>query len=164
MTTRWMRIVPLAIVLSAACGDDAGRAPQPPAAEPATPPTATAADPGASATPGSAPADAGPGLAVVVNRTAQRAYTMWGRTDAQALELSVEDGHNVLYGPARIEVRGGAFSTELALEPTDRPTAFAYLTEPGGARQWVVPIPLDGTRVEWGAGAADLPVSAPPVD
>jgi hypothetical protein len=162
-----MRVLPFAIVFAAACGDDARDAPRPPAAEPVTPPVAAAdsADPAAPApAPAPAPADAGPGLAVVVNRKAERSYAMWGRTDAQALELSVEDGHNVLYGPARIDIRGGAFSTELALEPTNRPTVFAYVTEPGGSRQWVVPIPLDGTRVEWGAGAADLPGTAPPVD
>lgn len=161
---RWMRALPFAIIfVAAACGDDAADAPRPAAAEPVTPPAATA-DSGSSVTPGSIAADAGPGLAVVVSRKAERSFALWGRTDAQALELSVEDGHNVLYGPARIQIRGGAFSTELALEPTDRPTVFAYVTEPGGSRQWVVPIPLDGTRVEWGAGAAELPDTAPPVD
>ncbi|HYW12947.1 MAG TPA: hypothetical protein VE871_13395 [Longimicrobium sp.] len=160
-----MRILPLAIVFAAACGDDAADAPRPPAAEPVTSPAAAAAaDSGGAAAPASTAADSGPGLAVVVNRQAERSYAMWGRTDAQALELSVEDGHNVLYGPARIQIRGGAFSTELALEPTDRPTVFAYVTEPGGTRQWVVPIPLGSTRVAWGAGAAELPDTPPPVD
>jgi hypothetical protein len=157
MMIRWMRVLPVALVLAAACGDDSGDAPEPPAAEPVTP---AAVDSPAASTTASADSAAA-GLAVVVNRQGERAYALWGRTDAQALELSVEDGHNVLYGPVQIEVRGGTFSTELTLEPTNRPTVFAYVTEPGGARQWVIPIPLDGTRVEWGAGAADLPDTAP---
>jgi len=164
MMIRWMRFLPLAILLAAACGDDAEDAPRPPAAEPVTPPAASADSADPATPPTSAAADSGPGLAVVVSRRAERSYAMWGRTDAQALELSVEDGHNVLYGPARIEIRGGAFSTELALEPTDRPTVFAYVTEPGGTRQWVVPIPLGSTRVAWGEGAAELPDTPPPVD
>jgi hypothetical protein len=158
MMIRWMRVLPAALLLAAACGDESGDAPEPPAAEPVTP---AAADSPAAST--AAPADsAAAGLAVVINRQDERAYVLWGRTDALALELSVEDGHNVLYGPVSIEVRGGAFSTELTLEPTNRPTVFAYVTEPGGARQWVVPISLDATRVVWGAGAADLPETAPP--
>jgi hypothetical protein len=152
---RWMRIVPIALVLGAACDRGAGDAPEPPAAEPVTP----APDSGGAAAPTADSAQGG--LAVVVNRRGAGSYVMWGRTDAAALQLSVEDGHNVLYGPADVEVRGGAFRTEIALEPTDRPTVFAYVTEPDGARQWVVPIPLDGTRVEWGAGAAELPETAP---
>lgn len=151
MKRGWMRVLPCALVL-AACDAGSGDAPQPPAGEPVTP----APDSGAAA------ADsAQAGLAVVVSRRAERSYALWGRTDAAALQLSVEDGHNVLYGPAEVEVRGGTFSTEIALEPTDRPTVFAYVTEPDGSRQWVIAIPLDGTRIRWGAGAADLPETAP---
>jgi hypothetical protein len=159
MMIRWMRALPVALlVLAVACGDEGGDAPEPPAAEPVTP---AAPESGAAGTTAPAADSAQAGLAVVVNRQGERAYVLWGQTDAQALQLSVEDGHNVLYGPAEIEVRGGVFSTELALEPTDRPTVFAYITEPGGARQWVVPIPLDAARVAWGAGAADLPETPP---
>jgi hypothetical protein len=150
MDNRWMRILPLAIVL-AACDGDAEDAPRPPAAEPVTP---AAAD---SAAPSPAQADSvEPGLAVVVERRAAGEYVVYGRTEASALQLSVEDGHNVLYGPADVEVRGGAFRTDVRLERTDRPTVFAYITEPSGRRQWVVPIPLESTRVAWGAGAAEL--------
>lgn len=136
----------------AACRGDADDAPPPPAAEPVTPVAADSATPADS----SAGADsAQAGLVVVVERRGA-SYVMFGRTDARALELSVEDGHNVLYGPAELEVRGGAFRTELTLNPTDRETVFAYLAEPSGARQWVVPIPLASDRVTWGAGAAEL--------
>jgi hypothetical protein len=150
MHNRWMRILPLAIAL-AACNGDADDAPRPPAVEPVTP-AADSADAAAPAQADSAEA----GLAVVVERRAAGEYVMFGRTEASALQLSVEDGHNVLYGPADVDVRGGSFRTELRLERTDRPTVFAYITEPGGQRQWVVPIPLESTRVTWGAGAADL--------
>ena len=156
MVVRWMRVLPVALVLAAACDRDPGDPPRPPAAGPVTP----ASDSGvASASP--AADSVQPGLAVVLNRQDNGRFAMWGRTDARALQLSVEDGHNVLYGPADVEVRDGTFRTDIALEPTDRPTVFAYVTEPDGARQWVVPIPLDGTRVEWGAGAAELPDTAP---
>lgn len=151
-----MRIVPLALAFGvAACERGADGARRPPAAEPVTP-SADSMD-GVPAAADSAQ----PGLAVVVSRQGEGRYAMWGRTDAAALQLSVEDGHDVLYGPADVEVRGGAFRMDLALEPTDRPTVFAYVTEPDGARQWVIPIPRDGTRVQWGAGAAELP-DAPP--
>lgn len=154
MDHRWMRILPLALALAlAACNGDADDAPRPPAAEPVTPAAADSADTTASA---QAADSAEAGLAVVVERRAAGEYVVFGRTEAAALQLSVEDGHNVLYGPADVEVGGGSFRTELRLERTDRPTVFAYVTEPGGQRQWVVPIPLDSTRVTWGAGAADL--------
>lgn len=157
MTMRWMGGFGAALVLAmAACGDGAENAPRPPAAQPESAESA-AADESAVAEGPAAPADsAAGGLAVVVERRNARAYVIQGRTDARALELSVEDGHNILYGPAEVEVQGGVFRTEITLEPTDRPTVFAYVTSRDGARQWVIPIPLDRERVEWGA-AADLP-------
>jgi hypothetical protein len=152
MDRRWTCILPLAVFL-AACDGDADDAPRPPAGEPVTS-AAPASDSAAANAPAADSAEAG--LAVVVERRAAGEYVMFGRTQASALQLSVEDGHNVLYGPADVEVSGGAFRTDLRLEPTTRPTVFVYITEPGGQRQWVVPIPLESTRVTWGAGAADL--------
>lgn len=150
-----MRVLPVAVLIGAAgCRGDAEDAPPPPAAEPVTP--SAAEDSGNAAVDTSAAADsAQAGLSVVVERRGT-GYVMFGRTEAQALELSVEDGHNVLYGPAELEVRGGAFRAELTLNRTNRETVFAYLAEPSGARQWVVPIPLASDRVTWGAGAAEL--------
>jgi hypothetical protein len=153
MMDRWMRVVPLGLLLCAACRGDADDAPRPPSTEPVTP--AAPADSG-NAPDSAASADSAQGLAVVVERRGEGAYVLFGRTGAQALELSVEDGHNVLYGPAELEVSGGAFRTEFTMEPTNRPTVFAYIAEPSGARQWVVPIALDSSRVVWGAGAAEL--------
>jgi hypothetical protein len=161
MMDRWMRTVPLGLLLCAACRGDADDAPRPPAAEPVTP--AAPADSGSAPDSAASADSAQAGLAVVVERRGEGVYVLFGRTEAQALELSVEDGHNVLYGPTELQVSGGAFRTGLTLAPTNRPTVFAYIAEPSGARQWVVPIPLDGSRVVWGSGAADLtePAAAP---
>lgn len=157
MTMRWMIGFGAALVLAmAACGDGGGNTPRPPA-QPAS--ESTAADESAVT---ERPADStAAGLAMVLERRGARTYEIRGRTDARSLELSVEDGHNILYGPAEIDVQGGVFRTEITLEPTDRPTVFAYVTSRDGARQWVIPIPLDRARVEWGPGAAELPAVVP---
>ena len=162
MTMRWMSGFGAALVLAmAACGDGGENAARPPGAQP-EPAESAAADGSAVTERPAAPADsAAAGLAVVLERRGARTYAIQGRTDARALELSVEDGHNILYGPAEIDVQGGTFRTEITLEPTDRPTVFAYVTSRDGARQWVIPIPLDLERVEWGAGAAELPAVVP---
>lgn len=90
----------------------------------------------------------GPALTGEVVRLGEGRYRLSGRTPGvQTLELSVEDGHDVLYGPVEVPVTGGAFQAEIELEPTRMPRVFAYLTEPAGTRQWVVPIPLDSARV-----------------
>jgi len=150
VNNRWVLILPTLFL--AACGGDAGDAPRPPATEPVT----SSSDSAAGETPSSAPADsAEAGMAVVAERRGD-GYVVFGRTDAQALELSVEDGHNVLFGPAVVELSGGAFRIDVTLDRTDRDTVFAFFSEPGGERQWVVPVPLDGSRVAWGAGAAQL--------
>ncbi|HEX8393119.1 MAG TPA: hypothetical protein VF665_12315 [Longimicrobium sp.] len=99
------------------------------------------------------------GLTVVVRRVQPGVYTLAGRTrSAEVLQLSVEDGHNVLYGPTEVTVAGGAFTAEARLEPTEARTVFAYLADLEGTRQWVVPIPLDSAAVHWsGGGEAALP-------
>jgi hypothetical protein len=153
MMVRWMRVLPAAVLVAlSACRGDGDDAPPPPAGEPVTPAVSDAAD---SADAAAVADSAQPGLAVVVERRGE-GYVIFGRTDAPALELSVEDGHNVLYGPAEVPVAGGAFRAEVTLNPTDRETVFVYLAEPSGARQWVVPIPLARSRVTWGDGAAEL--------
>jgi hypothetical protein len=71
-----------------------------------------------------------------------------GRTRAAStVQLTVEDGHDVLYGPVDLPVTGGSFGTDLTLEPTDKRTVYAYLSDPAGKNQWVVTIPVDSTRV-----------------
>lgn len=98
------------------------------------------------------PAPSDTGMTVVVRRMEAGRYVLAGRTRlADVLQLSVEDGHSVLYGPAEIPVAGGAFTAEARLEATAQRTVFAYLADPGGTRQWVIPIPLDSAVVHWTA-------------
>jgi hypothetical protein len=139
----------------AGCGDageraeNVGQAPPAAPAETAAPATRTdplVADTGVSAN----PADSV--LSIEFERRGEGTYAVTGRTSASTLEVSVEDGHNVLYGPERVAVSGGAFRTEVAIAATSRPTVYAYITEPGGSRQWVVPIPLNQPRVSWTGG------------
>lgn len=92
------------------------------------------------------PADAN--LTGTVTKVGERRYTIDGRTrGATTVQLTVEDGHDVLYGPVDVPVTGGSFRAEVTLEPTQRRTVYAYLSDPAGKRQWVVPIPLDSGRV-----------------
>lgn len=100
----------------------------------------------------SAPALSDTGMTVVVRRVQPGRYVLTGRTrSADVLQLSVEDGHSVLYGPAEITVTDGAFTAEARLEATEERTVIAYLADPGGTRQWVIPIPLDSAVVNWTA-------------
>lgn len=93
-----------------------------------------------------APADAN--LTGTVTKLGERRYTIDGRTrGATTVQLTVEDGHDVLYGPVDVPVTGGSFRAEVRLEPTQRRTVYAYLSDPAGKRQWVVTIPLDSARV-----------------
>jgi hypothetical protein len=87
-------------------------------------------------------------LTGTVTKLGERRYTIDGRTrGATTVQLTVEDGHDVLYGPVDVSVTGGSFRAEVTLEPTQRRTVYAYLSDPAGKRQWVVTIPLDSTRV-----------------
>jgi hypothetical protein len=96
--------------------------------------------------PSAPPADAN--LTGTVTKLGDRRYTIDGRTrGATTVQLTVEDGHDVLYGPVDVPVTGGSFRAEVTLEPTQRRTVQAYLSDPAGKRQWVVTIPLDSTRV-----------------
>lgn len=107
---------------------------------PAAPPADTAARTSAPST------DAN--LTGTVTKLGERRYTIDGRTrGATTVQLTVEDGHDVLYGPVDVPVTGGSFRAEVTLEPTQRRTVYAYLSDPAGKRQWVVTIPLDSTRV-----------------
>lgn len=155
----WMRMLALGVGV-AACGGDADEAERPaapapvPSAAPAPAPDSLPADTAAPV--GVAAGEWSDGLTVVFERRGEADYVMYGRTQAPSLELSVEDGHNVLFGPTQVEVRGGAFRVDVAPEPTGQPASYAYITEPGGSRQWVLPIPRDSVRVGRGPGAAGM--------
>jgi hypothetical protein len=98
-------------------------------------------------------------LLAVVRREGEGSYVLHGRTEAaETLQFSVEDGHYVLFGPAELPVRDdGTFRISFAIDPTEFSTVYAYLVDPGGTGQWVIPIPLDAERVEWGPGSEAFP-------
>lgn len=104
-------------------------------------------------------AEVEPGISLAVRKTGSREYTMYGRTDrADEIRLSVEDGHNVLFGPTLIAVDNERFRIDLIVDPTDRDHIFFYVTDDAGDRLAVVPV--DTARAMTVAGPeADLPES-----
>jgi hypothetical protein len=134
----------LLCALLAAASSGCERAPE---AEP-TPQQPAAADPALY------PVEIEPGIALAVRKTGSREYMLYGSTDrASTLRLSVEDGHNVLFGPAQITVEQQRFRIEFLIEPTDRDHIFFYITDGAGERLAVVPV--DTARGMTTAGPAD---------
>jgi hypothetical protein len=156
MTRIHLRLSAAALLALGACQDDGGAGHAASAdstaveaddsvprdtASPTPPPAVDTA--GRTSTP---PADAN--LTGTVTRLGERRFTIDGRTHgATTVQLTVEDGHDVLYGPVDVPVTGGSFRAEVTLEPTQRRTVQAYLSDPAGKRHWVVTIPLDSARV-----------------
>lgn len=103
------------------------------------------------------PVEVEPGISLAVRKTGSREYTMYGRTDrADEIRLSVEDGHNVLFGPTLIAVDNERFRIDLIVDPTERDHIFFYVTDDTGGRLAVVPV--DTARAMTVAGPeADLP-------
>ncbi|HEU4452619.1 MAG TPA: hypothetical protein VFR81_06140 [Longimicrobium sp.] len=92
------------------------------------------------------------GIALRVRKEAEGAYVLHGRTEAvDALEVTVEDGERVLFGPAPVEVTAGSFRTEMRIEPTDSSVVYVYLGDPAGRRQWRVPVPRRMREVAFGS-------------
>jgi hypothetical protein len=117
---------------------DAGAAPETEAPDPAYPP------------------ELSPGVAVAAEKTAPRSYRVRGWTDrADSVRLEVEDGHDVLFGPATVPVRENEFSLEFRHAPTNRDHIFLYLTDAEGNRLAVVPV--DTTRALTTAGTRARP-------
>jgi hypothetical protein len=106
------------------------------------------------------PVEIKPGTAIAVRKVGSREYTFYGGTDrADEIRLSVEDGHNVLFGPAAIPVDEGRFRIDFLIEPTDRTHIFFYVTDAAGKRLAVVPV--DTAREVTTAGPATLLPSMP---
>ena len=156
MTRIHLRLSAAALLSLAACQDDGGAS----RTAPADSTTAAAADsvPRDTAAPAPAPpvdtvartsaAPVDANLTGTVTNLGERRYTIDGRTrGATTVQLTVEDGHDVLYGPVDVPVTGGRFRAEVTLQPTERRTVYAYLSDPAGKRQWVVTIPVDSARV-----------------
>jgi hypothetical protein len=113
------------------------------------PPAATAPDPvGAPA-----PVDArltDTGLVALVRRGPARRFSVSGETRAtEVLQLTLEDGERVLYGPAELEVDEGHFHAEFVSEPSERTQKTVYLSTADGARQWVIQLPPDSVQIRF---------------
>jgi hypothetical protein len=109
------------------------------------------------------PVEIAPGVALVVEREGSRQFRFFGTLDrARALELTVEDGHNVLFGPASVPVQDGAFRIDFVMEPTDRDHVFFYLADADGERLAVVPVDTAQPRTVAGAASA-IPATAPEI-
>lgn len=114
----------------------------PPPPPPPPPPTATAPSADTSSE----------RLGLAVRRLGERRYRVFGvSSGVSPLELSVEDGHYVLYGPTRVPVQDGRFSLDVELGETERDQVFAYLADPMGREALVLAIPLNAAFVRAGA-------------
>ncbi|HEX8671371.1 MAG TPA: hypothetical protein VF710_05755 [Longimicrobium sp.] len=91
------------------------------------------------------------GLSLVARREGDDGYLVWGRTTSpEALELSMEDGERVLFGPVPLLAREGRFRVDFTVEPTERPVLFLFLSDARGERQWRVEIPRGRREVRFG--------------
>lgn len=153
---RWAAL-PLLLCLAAACErapDPAETGAEPPAAPPPAPPAAVEDI-------ALYPVEIEPDIAIAVRKTASREYTFYGATTrATELRLSVEDGHNILFGPATIPVAAERFRTDFMIEPTDRDHVFFYVTDGEDVRLAVVPV--DTARTLTTAGPESLLPPEPP--
>ena len=100
-----------------------------------------------------------PALSLVARREGEHGYLVWGRTRVrEALELSVEDGDRVLFGPVPLLVRDGRFRADIAVERAGR-APFLYVATADGAREWRVDLPRWRREVRIGPR---LPPDPPP--
>ncbi len=138
MTLR--RGAPLAILaLLAACGGGDRRQDDRAEADSATSTAGTPPPPPAPAVDTGATAARDTGFSVEVLQPRPRELTVNGRTSVTpVVQVSVEDGHRVLYGPAEVPVSGGAFRLDLVHEATEAPRVFVYVSDPAGLHQAVV--------------------------
>lgn len=109
------------------------------------------------------PAEVEPGIALAVRKLGSRTYMLYGRTDRAALlELSVEDGHNVLFGPEVVPVENERFRIDLVTEPSDRSHVFFYIATREGERLAVVPVDTARELTTAGPAAALPELPSPP--
>lgn len=139
-----------ALAALAACGGSDARA-RGEASRPAAPPPAASLQANLPVDTTPAPAKVDSGLVAHVQRDAAGNFVVSGSVGIDwTLELSLEDGQRVLYGPTPVDVENGRFQAEFAAEPSDRPMSL-FVTTTDGARQWVIPIPADRMDVRFGS-------------
>lgn len=144
-----------ALALLALLGGACDRAPReeppvdagPALGEPPPEPAAPVAD--------SPPGESDGAIGVRVERRGEREVTVAGRTEEETVQVSVEDGHRVLFGPAEVPVRDGRFRIDLAYEATESPTVFVYVADPLGEHQTVVPLARGDDLAAAGPALAD---------
>lgn len=145
----------LLAVLSAGCGEGG--------AEGEAAPVDTGAAVPAPALPSGPRGESDGVIGVRVEQPRPRELTVHGAASSadSTVQVSVEDGHNVLFGPAGVPVRGGRFRIDFAHAATDRPTVYVYVTDPAGRHQTVVPVPAGAREAAAGPSVEARP---PPPD
>ena len=97
---------------------------------------------------------------MVIRKTGEREYLLYGNTSqAQRLQLTVEDGHNILFGPAPVPVISQRFRIDFRMDETDLGQAFVYLSNNDGHRLAVVQVDLSRELITAGEpyDTADVP-------
>ena len=97
---------------------------------------------------------------MVIRKTGEREYLLYGSTSrAEQLQLTVEDGHNILFGPAPVPVSSQRFRIDFHMDETDLGQAFVYLSDGDGRRLAVVPVDLSRELITAGEpyDTADVP-------
>ena len=86
-------------------------------------------------------------IAVEVRRSGPADFSVRGETSSSAqVEISVEDGHRVLFGPATVDVVGGRFRLDLAIEQTSATDVTVFVGDPAGEHQTSLRVPLTGAE------------------
>lgn len=141
----------LALALAAALVACTRQSTTPGAAEPPTQSAESAPD--AEQTPAKDPARAEHPAGVAIKKVSGREYMMYGEVmvETSEIELTVEDGHNVLFGPAWVPVRNGWFRIDFVIDETDQDQAMALIRVRPELEQMVVPIQFDQDLMVAGA-------------
>ena len=99
------------------------------------------------------------GLSLVARREGENGFLVWGTTRVrEPLELSVEDGERVLFGPVPLLVHDGRFRTDIAIEPGGR-SPYLYVADARGSREWRIGLPRWRREARFGLR---LPPDPPP--
>ncbi|HET6229970.1 MAG TPA: hypothetical protein VFE05_07875 [Longimicrobiaceae bacterium] len=100
-------------------------------------------------------------IPVDVVRTGRAGLSIDGRSALPSVQVSVEDGHRVLFGPTDVPVQDGRFHVDVPSVETDQAAIYAYVADPSGAHQTVVRIPRGVAQVRF-TPALPRPTDAKP--